>query len=186
MSDQENFDRFLFWLDPDREKAAIKYEAIRHKLIKYYTCRGCADVEDLADITITRVIKKAPQIAETYIGDPALYFYGVARRVRLERCRPNPSNNEATLLPAPPEEDDMQEKERRHECLERCLSKLTYDDRKMVLGYYKGDKTEKIESRKEMADGLGVSANTLRIRVHRLRTKLQRCVLGCLQEEETG
>ena len=52
MSDQEMFDRFLFWLDPNREEAAIKYEAIRRKLIKIFTCRGCIDAEDLADVTI--------------------------------------------------------------------------------------------------------------------------------------
>ena len=183
---QEAFDKFLGWLGPDRDSAGKKYEEIRRKLIKIFVRRGCTLAEELADETMDRVCLKASGIIDTYIGDPALYFYGVARRVRLERCRPNPSNNETTSLPAPPEEDDREEKERRHECLERCLSELTYEDRKMVLGYYKGDKTEKIEGRKEMADGLGVSANTLRIRVHRLRTKLQRCVLGCLQEDSTG
>lgn len=184
MSDQERFDRFLFWLDSDREKAAIKYETIHRKLIKFFTCRGCLEVEDLADITIARIIKKIHKITETYVGDPTLYFYGVARKIHLERCKLDRFTNQVVSLPAPPEEDNS-EKEQRHDCLERCLNKLKAEERQMVLDYYKGDKTEKIERRKDMAEERGISPNTLRIRVYRLRATLQECMRRCL-EEATG
>jgi RNA polymerase sigma factor (sigma-70 family) len=182
MSDQENFDRFLLWLDPDREEAGRKYETIQRKLIKFFTCRGCMEVEDLADITITRIINKIQEIAGSYVGDPKLYFYGVARKVRLERCKSDRFKNQIDSLPAPPEEDNL-EKEQRHDCLERCLSKLTAEESQRVLDYYTGDKTEKIERRKEMAEELGINPNTLRIRVHRLRAKLQKCLQECLKAE---
>lgn len=184
MSDQENFDRFLFWLDPNREEAGRKYEAIRLKLIKFFTCRACTNVEDLTDITISRVITRVPEIAGSYVGDPVLYFYGVARKVYLERCKSDRFKNEVALLPAPDERDDLNEKEQRHECLERCLGKLPPETCQMVLTYYKSDKTEKIERRKEMAAELGVSPNTLRIRMHRLRTTLQECMRQCLEQAE--
>ena len=179
MSDQEDFDRFLSWLDPNREEAGRKYETIRLKLIKFFTCRGCADVEELADITISRVIRKIQEISESYVGDPMPYFYGVARKVCLERCKKRPP-----VLPPPPIEDSAEEKEQRHDCLERCLGELTAEERRMVLDYYWGDKSEKIERRKEMAEELGISPNTLRIRVHRLRTKLQKCIRKCLEERK--
>jgi RNA polymerase sigma factor (sigma-70 family) len=173
---QELFDRFLFWLDPNREEAGRKYEAIRRKLIKIFTCRGCSDAEDLADVTINRVVKKVKEIDKSYVGDPALYFSGVARKVNLERFKKQP------FSPPLPLEDSPEEKELQFKCLERCLSELTPDNRQMVLDYYKGDKTEKIERRKEMAEELGINPNALRIRVHRVRATLQDCMARCLRE----
>lgn len=184
MSDQEMFDRFLSWLDSERDKAGRKYEDIRCKLIKFFTCRGCMDVEDLADVTIKRVIKKIPEIADSYVGDPALYFYGVARNICMERCKSDRFNLQVVSLPAPPE-DPLEEKEQRHECLESCLSLLTPENRKLVLEYYKDDKTAKIKCRKEMADRLGINTNALRIRMHRTRESLQKCVLKCLEATAT-
>ncbi|MGA9768445.1 MAG: RNA polymerase sigma factor [Blastocatellia bacterium] len=181
MSDEEMFDRFLSWLDPDREEAGKKYEVIRQKLIRIFTYRGCSDVEELADITIKRVVRKIQEIIDSYVGDPALYFYGVARNVCKERCKRKP-------LPTPPPatENSSEEKELRHDCLEKCLDKLAPEDRKMILSYYEGDKTAKIDGRKEMAERLGLNSNALRIRMHRIRTTLQKCMLGCLKEKATG
>ena len=53
---QDAFDTMLDWLDADRERAGCKYEAIRLRLIKIFTCRGCQDAEELADEAINRVI----------------------------------------------------------------------------------------------------------------------------------
>ena len=40
---QEAFDALLAWLDPEREAAGRKYEEIRLRLIKLFTCRGCSE-----------------------------------------------------------------------------------------------------------------------------------------------
>ena len=52
-------------------------------------------------------------------------------------------------------------------------------DRKLILSYYEGAAT-KIENRKQMAESLGISVNGLRIRVHRIREKLEKCITACL------
>ncbi|HEY7785163.1 MAG TPA: hypothetical protein VIB00_10575, partial [Pyrinomonadaceae bacterium] len=52
---QESFDALLHWLDPQRDRAGLRYEEIRRSLIKIFACRGCAEPEDLADETINRV-----------------------------------------------------------------------------------------------------------------------------------
>lgn len=179
MSDQEMFDRFLSWLDPDRDKAGAKYENIRRKLIRIFIYHRCADVEDLADITIERVIKKFPEIVESYVGDPALYFYGVARNIVMERCKPKLP----PVVPLVPPDDSQEEKERKYECLEKCLNELTHKIRQMVLDYYTGDKTVKIERRKEMAARLGINKSALAIRMHRVRKQLYKCVMKCLEEK---
>src|SRR5882762_2150995 len=88
---QEAFDGLLGWLDTNRDQAAQKYEKIRTRLIKIFICRGCGEADDLADETINRVTAKVDSIANSYTGDPALYFYGVAQKVHLEYLRSRPA-----------------------------------------------------------------------------------------------
>ena len=98
---QNNFDRLLEWLGPDREKAAEKYEGIRLRLIRSYVCGGCGDdAEDLADRTIDRVIRKLEkgEVPEPYIGEKAHYFLGCAAYIRQEHFRA-PSGSKAKYNP---------------------------------------------------------------------------------------
>jgi DNA-directed RNA polymerase specialized sigma24 family protein len=81
---REAFDRFLDWLDSDREQAGRKYEAIRRGLITLFNLRGCSAAEDLADETINRAIRQLSSIEDSYEGDPAKYLHGIARFVALE------------------------------------------------------------------------------------------------------
>jgi RNA polymerase sigma factor (sigma-70 family) len=174
---QESFEALLFWLDPERDKAGEKYEAIRLRLIKIFTCRGCIEPEELADETINRVSKKLKDIESSFVGDPARYFYGVANKVHLEYLR-------RRLPPAqpPPSEPEDEEIERNYACLERCIEKLTPHNRQLVLEYYQDERRAKIDHRKQLAERLGIAMNALRIRAHRIRTILQECVTSCLQE----
>jgi DNA-directed RNA polymerase specialized sigma24 family protein len=174
---QDAFDHFLTWLDPDREKAGRKYEDIRRRLIKIFACRGCSASEDLADETINRVIRKSQELADSYTGDPALYFCGVARNVHLEYVKKNP-----VWLPVPAP-DPPEQKEREYRCLERCMEVLTQPNRELVLEYYKEEKHEKIVHRKELASRLGVAVNALRIRAYRIRASLLVCVENCIGQE---
>lgn len=174
---QESLDRLLLWLDPDRERAGAKYEEIRFRLIKLFTCRGCTEAEDLADETINRVTAKLCEVADGYQGDPALFFYGVAKKIFLEyaRRKARPAVEAQAAEPSG--------SEREYECLERCMQSLPPDQRDLVLGYYQKDKKAKIDNRKQLAQGLGIAINALRIRAHRIRTALQLCVEKCLAEQ---
>ena len=89
---QEAFDNLLKWLDPNRDKAAIRYEDLRRRLIKIFTVRGSTVPEDLADETINRVTKRVADLEKSYVGDPAIYFYGVARMVQSEYARRKPDS----------------------------------------------------------------------------------------------
>jgi len=173
---QESFAKFLFWLNPDPDEAGNKYETIRRKLIKIFICRGCACPEDLSDETINRVIRKTEEMAESYVGDPALFFYGVANHVYREYLRQKPLHQLplAETAPASPAEE--------HECLDQCMEKLLPRSRALVFQYYQGERQEKIDLRKELAARLGIPLNALRIRAFRIRAILQECVLRCLGE----
>jgi DNA-directed RNA polymerase specialized sigma24 family protein len=173
---KELFDALLDWLDSDRESAACKYELIRSRLIKIFVCRGCGEPEDLADETIDRVARKLNEIAGSFTGDPARYFYGVANKVHLEYLRKKPAP------PPPPPLHDPDEVEREYNCLERCMQKLTADNRELVLQYYQEERQAKIDHRKRLADQLGIALNALRIRACRIRASLLECVQKCVHE----
>ncbi len=173
------FDRLLGWLHPDREEGARTYEQIRRKLIKVFTSRGCRCPEELADETIDRVTGKVEQILGDYQGDPALYFYGVARNVLREY------NKVRTLRQTPlaPAESDSVQPEL--DCLEECMEHLLPRNRELLVEYYQEDKQAKIDHRKELASRHGIDMNALRIRMHRIRSVLGDCTTACLERHKT-
>jgi DNA-directed RNA polymerase specialized sigma24 family protein len=177
--EQENFDQLLVWLDANRDAAGKKYEEIRYRLIKIFGRRGCPVAEELADETLDRVCRKVRQIADTYVGDPALYFYGVAQNVYLEYLKKKPVPDAPPVVVLP---DNV---EQRHQCLEHCLNGFRKDDRDILLGYFQDDRKAKIDHRKELAERLEISLNTLRMRIHRLKLSLHDCIVDCLKNLES-
>jgi DNA-directed RNA polymerase specialized sigma24 family protein len=186
---QDAFDGLLDWLDADRNLAGSKYEAIRLRLIKIFTCRGCAEAEELADETINRVSARVVEIASQYDGDPARYFYGVSHKVHLEYLRksrvqqPLVSESSATGNVNTPTTSLADNIEPEYECLEQCLNHLPPENRDLVVRYYQQEKQAKIEHRKLLATELGIAVNALRIRAHRIRLALQQCVQTCLEQQ---
>src|SRR5258706_2807533 len=186
---QEAFDTMLDWLDTDRERAGSKYEAIRLRLIKVFTCRGCQAAEELADETINRVIARIVEIANGYQGDPALYFYGVAQKVFLEDARKSRGPQAHVPMDSPTVRLSTQavvfveDIEPEYRCLEQCLERLLPENRDLVVRYYQQERQAKIDHRKMLASELGIAVNALRLRAHRIRLTLQRCVVECLEQQ---
>lgn len=186
---EEAFETLLKWLDQDREEAGRKYEQIRIRLIKIFTCRGCFEAEELADEAINRVIVRVGDLVGTYEGNPALYFYGVAQKIQLEYMRrshrtdPDANLNGSAKnpsAPAPPLPDNT---DKDYECLDQCLEEQTPENRRLVLEYYQHEKRGKIDHRRRIADELGIAVNALRIRAYRIRRELQQCVEQCLDQQ---
>ncbi|HWP42680.1 MAG TPA: sigma factor-like helix-turn-helix DNA-binding protein, partial [Blastocatellia bacterium] len=70
--------------------------------------------------------------------------------------------------------------EARLRCLEECMQKLPPETRRLIISYYEGEEGAKIENRRRLAEQMDLSVNSLRIRLHRLRERLERCVSGCM------
>jgi RNA polymerase sigma factor (sigma-70 family) len=174
---QESFDALLAWLDPNREEAARKYEDIRGRLIKIFTCRGCMEPEDLADETINRVAKRLKDIEPEFEGEKTRYFCGVANKIHLEYLRKKPVS-----LPDQLQAPDPVETEWIYSCLEQCIAALNADNRLIVVQYYQEERQAKINHRKRLAEQLGIALNALRIRAYRIRAQLQICVRACLEQ----
>jgi DNA-directed RNA polymerase specialized sigma24 family protein len=170
---QESFNALLAWLDEDRETAGQKYEIIRKRLIKIFVNKGCSDAEDLADLTITRVVARLPDIGDSYVGEKISYFYGVARKVYLESRRRKEIATDAFSAPPVARPDVVRD------CLRECLESLSSNQRELVLEYYLYEKRAKIDHRRQLAEELGVTANALRLRAHHIRTALEDCVRQC-------
>ena len=176
---QETFDRLLDWLSGDREGAGEKYEQIRSQLIRLFICRGCQIPEELADEAINRVAGKLDEIADSYSGDPALYFFGVAHNLHLEYLKRKPAT-----LPAPQIAEASTATDSQHYCLDRCMELLSAEERQLIMCYYGDGKEPKKKGRRELAGRLGIGSNALCIRAYRIRDRLRKCVKECIKTQE--
>jgi DNA-directed RNA polymerase specialized sigma24 family protein len=176
---QESFDDLIMWLGPDREKSGLKYEDIREGLIRIFICRGCPTPEELADESINRVAKRLKDIKDVYTGDQALYFYGVAKKVFQEYLK----RPRIPTLPLLPEHSEKLGLEREYDCLDHCMEQLPLENRTLVMRYYQKEQCEKIVQRKQLAEQFGMALNALRIRAHRIRAMLRKCMYHCLEQQ---
>jgi RNA polymerase sigma factor (sigma-70 family) len=181
----DDFERLLNWLDPDdRERAGEKYEAVRQNLIHTFTWRGCHKAEELADETINRVMKKLPDVIRKYENAPALYFYGFGRNVLKEYYREVAAHallKEPERLKFSDQGEETEQRERLFACLDKCLGDLDEAERALALRYYEMQGMAKVDFRKELAEEQGIGVNALRVRVHRIRARLHRCISACLK-----
>lgn len=172
------FERLLAALNADRERAAIEYEQLRHRIIGLLRWWGASRPEDLADDTLDRVAHKLEEGATIGEGGLGAYMRGVARMVYYESTR-KPSMQALTRDAAAAEgSDDL---ERTSACLDGCLDALEPSDRTMLLRYYDAGKASDV--RKGLAGELGISVTALRIRTHRLRIQVEQCVTACIGEK---
>ena len=167
---QEAFDQLLASFAPDRDIAAQKYLEVRENLIRLFAWRGCPFPEDHADETFNRVARKISEGEE--IRNAPAYVIGVARLLVLEILKAQSKQREALDRWQKFEVSEDTQSELRSECLQRCLDRLTPENRELILQYYQGEKRAKIENRKQLCARLGLTINSLRMRALRLREQL--------------
>jgi DNA-directed RNA polymerase specialized sigma24 family protein len=180
---REAFDEILGWLNPDREAAANIYVQLCHDLTKIFVWNKCGDPEGLTDEVVDRVAKKIHAVKSTFVGDPKLYFYGVARNVIKEmpnKVKAHVSLEGVDLAASSPDEIEEESEIMREECLHNCLRELTIEKRDLILRYYAKEKQAKIDERLQMARELRISIETLRVRALRIRNALEACIKACL------
>jgi DNA-directed RNA polymerase specialized sigma24 family protein len=169
------FERLLSTLAPERDSAAVKYEHLRQRTIGLLSWWGASKPEELADETFDRVARKLAEGAPIPPESLGAFVRGVARRVFYEsgreRFAPLTGREEASPL----QSSDL---EAASECLDTCLGSLAAADRTLLIRYYGAGPTADL--RRRMADELQISMTALRIRTHRLRASLERCLTACL------
>jgi hypothetical protein len=177
--DQQTFDHLLAWLDPDRDRAAERYELLRQRLILFFEGRSCGcAAEELADRTLDLVARKLALGAKIGVKLES-YCYGVARYVRLEYSR---LPTTVAILVEPPAEPSTTDEDHLAllSCIDACLQRLAPHERELIFRFYAGQGRDRIDDRKRMAEEAGISRNALGIRAYAIRCKLERSVRECL------
>jgi DNA-directed RNA polymerase specialized sigma24 family protein len=172
------FERLLAALNADRERAAIEYEQLRHRIIGLLRWWGASHPQELADETLDRVAHKLEGGAAIGQAGLGAYVRGVARMVYYESTRQPVMPALTRDVAATESSDDL---ERASACLDGCLGLLAAADRTTLLRYYDAGKAADV--RKGLADELGITLTALRIRTHRLRTQVEKCVAACIDEQ---
>lgn len=182
---QADFDKLLALLDAERDAAGEKYEALRTRLIKFFEWRDCDAAAELADTVFDRIIKRIVEGEE--IQNVNAYAAGVAQFVfkeysrnaarRGESLEENPNLREIAEKSQSENEDEASNL--RFDCLEKCLAASDSETRRLLIAYHDADGRTMIATRRRLADSLKISLNTLRIRVCRLKNKLENCVRDC-------
>lgn len=181
---QEGFDQLLSLLDQDRERAAEKYELLRRRLLKLFEWRGSSTPEEHADEAFNRVARKIVEGVE--IRDLTHFVGGVARRLFLEILDQREREQKAlNQLPEPVAVVEIKDEEvdSRLDCFRACLNALPPNQRSLIVDYYREGERKRIEQRKLLAAQLRIPLNALRIRAHRLRSQLDKCIKACLKND---
>jgi DNA-directed RNA polymerase specialized sigma24 family protein len=188
------FTRLLAWLDDGIDSHGERYLDMRNRLVAYFDRRNRRFADELADETLTRVGRTLETSGSIAVTPPARYCYVVARFVLLEDIRRERRyvrvEQDRLVAVAANEtvvgDDTAKTKERRLECLDRCLDMLKPDQRELAIEYYRDAKRQRIERRRGLAKRLGISINALGIRACRIRSTLESCVGTCCHEPMKG
>ena len=179
---QGAFDKLLNKFSSDRDEAGIRYEVARRKIVRFFEWHAIDRAEDYADETLNRAARRIEEGQN--IEKLLAYLYGVARLILKEAIK---EGERAPIsldnLPVTPREKALQlmEPDARQLCFDHCLAALPPENRILILKYYEEERGAKIKHRQELADGLLIPLNALRIRAHRIRKLLETCVAKCLE-----
>jgi DNA-directed RNA polymerase specialized sigma24 family protein len=180
---REGFEKFLFALDENQEEAANKYLILREKLIRFFTYKHRSDSEDLTDKVLDRI---SIQIGEGLkINSIEAYCLGTARYVLSETIRNrgmlvNIDDIDITYNPLVIENH---ENSVYWDCLKECLEHLPKEERELIINYHAKRGSENLQFMQELAENLGVTSVSLRVRAHRIRNHLQTCLKKCKEKK---
>lgn len=179
---QSAFDKLLERFSLGGEDGGVQYETARRKLIRFFEWNSIPCAEEWADEVINRVARRIDEGQD--IDNLMAYIWGVARIV-LKEAKKNRDRGPIPLDDAPvilqQKAPEIIEPDARQTCFDRCLEELSAESRELILQYYEGTGAAKIKHRQELAEKIGVPLNALRIRVHRIRKTLEKCIAECLQ-----
>lgn len=182
LSDIASFDALLSILDNDRENAGVVYEQLRARLIGFFEWRGCGLADQLADVCFDRMAKKIAdgeviQSPSAYIATIAQFVY--REHLRSAETRHDSIDNDDSSITEIEANESVWNEDVKLSCLDKCLDEFSPADRNVITSYYDTEERTMIDSRRRLAENMAISMNTLRIKVCRLRSKLESCISEC-------
>lgn len=166
-------------LRADSASGGFGYEQLRRRLILFFRQREPIDAETLADEALDRLARRLDEGVQ--INHPAPYAFGIAKLMLFEanarRQRQEARVDEPETTPAMIEDDDSIDPALVR-ALRTCLRSIGRRGSELMLAYYRDDDARRIKTRRNLAEKLGITVNTLRNRALRLREALETCVRG--------
>lgn len=194
--DAEQFGALLERLHPDRGRAWEIYAGVRERLTRFFSDKNCRAPVECADDTLDRAARRLSAGAELTVEDPYQYILGIAYNVLREYWKDAERKTveldalDQTRHPASDpaaerrEDEERAERERRLDCLARCLAEQTPEQRALLAAYHTGASgAGRIEERRRLAAELGLELNALRIRACRARDRVEKCLRACLTRD---
>lgn len=169
------FAELLQQLGSTPEAAGQRYEQLRQRLLYFFSVRHHPHADEHADEVIDRLARR---LAEGAPVSPSLeaFALGIARNLEREQWKKPHTVDLPWHLP---DKATAEEISPALECLEKCLALLDEPSRRSILRFYRAEGAVKIRQRQALAEELGIDANALRVRMHRLRARLEKCVSEC-------
>jgi DNA-directed RNA polymerase specialized sigma24 family protein len=150
---------------------------LRESLVRFFQIKGDADAEESADESLDRVAAKLGEAV--LIEDLTKYSFGVARLVFLENLRKAQKAKKvlAEYRLEGPEGQETVDDSDDFSLMRECFAELAEDERKILHRYFADRPLVELgEKRIDLAASLGISKNTLRLKIFRLRRRLEDCV----------
>lgn len=198
---KEAFETLLAWLGAERERAGEKYATLHQKLVTYFLRSGFSSPETYADEVFNRIARRlsAPgESREILTDDPEKFALGIARMMvafewkrqqerkesSFEEWMEAGGENKKTTGDLAEEYVVTEQKQRQDKCLNKCLGKLTADERALLTAYYEFDGQVDHPSHAALAERYGLTRTGLRTRVRRIKEKVRACVQRCVANNE--
>lgn len=158
---------WLTLLDSDPSAASDKYSELSRGLVRYFEWNRSFEPEDMAQETLLRGFRRLRDGASITIGDPRGYFWGIAYNVLREGWKPR---REVCIdgKDFPISDSEFRQLNRAEQSifLRECLEALPAKEKEMLVAYAEGQGAE-------WGGRNGIEPGALRLRIHRLRQKLE-------------
>lgn len=166
----------------NQDEAGVAYNELRNSLVRFFQIKGDSDPDEAADLTLDRAALKIPK--DTPIENLTGYCFGVARFIFLERVRRTKKLNDAAaeFYSKRNSSEIVQETDDEFTVLRKCFEKLTNAEKLFLRDYFADLPFSELDkSRRQTCLENDITPNNLRLRVFRLRQRLENCVKNKLR-----
>lgn len=188
-----SFDNFLLYLDADRERAGERYAKLQQALVSFFAWSHATDPESRAAETLDILTR---QITEgRVIKNVETYSIGVARNVLLKEHSRREARDSSlddvqmdyetrfSVQAGPTRAAEELSQELHENCMKSCFLQLPESDQRLISKYAATRGHDK-NTREQLASDEGISVQTLRVRINRIRGVLRECLEQCLKKGE--
>ena len=166
----------------NQDEAGVVYNELRNSLVRFFQIKGDSDPDEAADLTLDRAALKIPK--DTLVENLKGYCFGVARFIFLERVRLTKKLNAAAdeFYRGRDSSNIVQEADDEYALLRECFEKLTSAEKLLLRGYFIDLSFSELDKRRrQICLENDITPNNLRLKVFRLRQRLENCVKNKLR-----